>query len=68
MHLTQDFEHVNVKSFNLKSRFINSTLSDIKNCANKNARLDDNQTSVVSSSRINERNEKAGANPVKPCY
>ena len=43
---------------------INSTLSDLKNRANKNARLYDNQTPVVSNSYISERNEKAGANPV----
>jgi len=28
VHLTQDFEHVNVKSFNLKGRFINLVLYD----------------------------------------
>jgi hypothetical protein len=42
-----------------------ATLSDLKNRANKNARLDNNQTPVVSNSRISGRNEKAGANPVK---
>ena len=40
------------------------TFSDLKNRANRNARLDDNQTPVVSNSRISWRNKKAGANPV----
>jgi hypothetical protein len=44
---------------------INSILLGLKNRANKNAHLDDNQTPVVSNSRISGRNEKAGANPVK---
>jgi len=44
---------------------INSTFSDLKNRANKNARLDDNQIPFVSNSRISGRKEKAGANSVK---
>ena len=52
----------------MNRKMLNSTLSDLKNRANKSARLDDNQTPVVSNSRISGRNEKAGANPVKPCY
>ena len=42
-------------------------MSDLKNRANKNVRLDDNQTSVVSNSRISGRNEIAGANPLQSC-
>jgi hypothetical protein len=34
------------------------------NNSTKNARIDDNQTPVVSNSRTSERNEKAGAYPV----
>ena len=45
-----------------------ATLSDLKNRVNKNDRLYDNQTPVVSNSRISGRNEKAGANLVKSCY
>ena len=41
------------------------TLSDYKNSVNKVVRLDDNQTPVVSNSRISGRNEKAGANLLK---
>ncbi len=48
----------------IKSATINSTLSELKNYANRNARFDDNQTPVVSNSRISVRNEKAGANLV----
>jgi hypothetical protein len=44
---------------------INSTLLALIGRTNKDARLYDNQTPVVSNSRISGRNEKAGANPVK---
>ena len=47
---------------------IDLTLLDLKNRANKNVRLDDNQTSVVSNFCISGRNEIAGANPVQSCY
>jgi hypothetical protein len=47
---------------------ISPKLSDLKNRANRNVRLDDNQTPVLSNSRISGCNEKAGANPVKSCY
>ncbi len=43
---------------------ISPNLSDLKNRANRIVRLDDNQTPVVSNSRISVRNEKAGANLV----
>ncbi len=58
----------NIDKYNRQLFMINSTLSGLKNRANKNDRPDDNQTPVVSNSCISGRNEKAGANPVQSCY